>query len=72
MERKFAVRYCLPEQKAAITLTRKRGREIKNERNMTNNILEQFEELFSRCSIGEKMGKEIQQERMWQQLSESY
>lgn len=39
---------------------------------MANNILEQFEELYSRWSMVEKVGKEMQLEGMWQQLSGSY
>ena len=39
---------------------------------MTNNILEQLEELYSRWSMAEKMGKVMQLEGMWQQLSGSY
>ena len=39
---------------------------------MANNILEQLEELYSRWSMAEKMGREVQLEGMWQQLSSSY
>lgn len=39
---------------------------------MTNNILEQLEELYSRWSMAEKMGKVMQLEGMWQQLCGSY
>lgn len=39
---------------------------------MANNILEQFEELYSRWSMAEKVGKEIQLEGLWQQLIGSY
>lgn len=39
---------------------------------MTNNILEQFEELYSRWSMAGKVGKKMQLEGMWQQLSGSY
>lgn len=39
---------------------------------MANNILEQFEELYSRWSMAEKVGKEMQLEGLWQQLSASY
>ena len=39
---------------------------------MANNILEQFEELYSRWSMAEKVGKKMQLEGMWQQLSVSY
>ena len=34
---------------------------------MANNILEQFEELYSRWSMAEKVGSEMQLESMWQQ-----
>ncbi len=39
---------------------------------MVNNILEQLEELYSRWSMAEKVGKEMQLENMWQQLSGNY
>lgn len=39
---------------------------------MANNILEQLEELYSRWSMAEKVGKEMRLEGMWQQLSSSY
>lgn len=39
---------------------------------MANNILEQLEELYSRWSMAEKVGKEMQLEGMWQQLKSSY
>ena len=39
---------------------------------MANNILEQFEELYSRWSMAEKVGKKMQLEGMWQQLTASY
>lgn len=39
---------------------------------MASNILEQLEELYSRWSMAEKVGKEMQLENMWQQLSGSY
>ena len=39
---------------------------------MANNILEQFDELYSQWSMAEKVGKEIQLGEMWQQLSGSY
>lgn len=39
---------------------------------MANNILEQLEELYSRWSMAEKVGKEMRLEGMWQQLSGSY
>ena len=44
----------------------------KNERKVANNILEQFDELYSRWSMAEKVGREMQLESMWQQLSGSY
>ena len=39
---------------------------------MANNIQEQLDELYSRWSMAEKVGKEMQLEGMWQQLSSSY
>ena len=39
---------------------------------MTNNIFEQFEEAYSRWSILDKVGKEMQLERLWQQTSTAY
>ena len=39
---------------------------------MANNILEQLEELYSRWSMADKVGKEMRLEGMWQQLSGSY
>ncbi len=39
---------------------------------MASNILEQLEELYSRWSMAEKVGNEMQLENMWQQLSGSY
>ena len=39
---------------------------------MANNILEQLEELYSRWSVAEKVGKEMQLKNMGQQLSSSY
>ena len=39
---------------------------------MANSIFEQFEELYSRWSILDKVGKEIQLARMWQQVSTVY
>ena len=39
---------------------------------MANNILEQLDELYSRWSMTEKVGKEIQLSNLWQQLSRSY
>lgn len=35
-------------------------------------MLEQLEELYSRWSVAEKVGREMQLEGMWQQLSSSY
>lgn len=52
-------------------MCRRRCEEIP-ERKMANNILEQFEELYSRWSILDKVGKEMQLERMWQQASAAY
>ncbi len=39
---------------------------------MPNNIFEQIEELYSRWSILDKVGKEMQLERSWQQLTSAY
>jgi len=39
---------------------------------MANNIFEQFDEAYSRWSILDKVGKEMQLERMWQQTSTAY
>lgn len=39
---------------------------------MNNTIFEQFDELYSRWSILDKVGKEMQLERMWNQLSGTY
>ncbi len=39
---------------------------------MVNNIFEQFDEAYSRWSILDKMGKEMQLERLWQQTSAAY
>ena len=39
---------------------------------MTNNIFEQFEEAYSRWSIFDKVGKEMQLESLWQQTSAAY
>ena len=39
---------------------------------MANNILEQLEEVYSRWLVAEKVGREMQLESMWQQLSGSY
>lgn len=37
-----------------------------------NNIFEQFDELYSRWSILDKVGKEMQLEMMWQQATTAY
>ena len=37
-----------------------------------NNIFEQFDELYSRWSILDKVGKEMQLERMWQHATTAY
>ncbi len=50
----------------------RRSREEVTERKMANIILEQLEELYSRWSMAEKVGKEILLEGMWKQLSSSY
>ena len=39
---------------------------------MANNIFEQFDEAYSRWSILDKVGKEMQLERLWQQASAAY
>lgn len=39
---------------------------------MPINVFEQFEELYSRWSILDKMGREMQPERMWQQVTAAY
>jgi len=39
---------------------------------MMNNVFEQFEELYSRWSVLDKVAKEIQIAKMWQQLSAAY
>ena len=39
---------------------------------MSNNIFEQFYEAYSRWSILDKVGKEMQLERLWQQTSAAY
>lgn len=39
---------------------------------MTNNILEQFDEAYSRWSILDKVGKEMQLAGLWQQTSAAY
>ena len=39
---------------------------------MANNIFEQFDEAYSRWSILDKVGKEMQLERLWQQTSAAY
>ena len=39
---------------------------------MANNIFEQFDEAYSRWSILDKVGKEMQLAGMWQQTSAAY
>ena len=39
---------------------------------MANNIFEQFDEAYSCWSILDKVGKEMQLERLWQQASAAY
>ena len=39
---------------------------------MANNIFEQFDEAYSRWSILDKVGKEMQLGRLWQQLCATY
>ena len=39
---------------------------------VNKNLLEQFEELYSRWSILDKVGKEMQLERMWRQMTFAY
>lgn len=39
---------------------------------MANNIFEQFDEAYSRWSILDKVGKEMQLENLWQQTSAAY
>lgn len=39
---------------------------------MSNNIFEQFDEAYSRWSILDKVGKEMQLAGMWQQTSAAY
>ena len=39
---------------------------------MANSIFEQFDEAYSRWSILDKVGKEMQLERLWQQTSAAY
>lgn len=39
---------------------------------MANNIFEQLDEAYSRWSILDKVGKEMQLERMWQQANAAY
>ena len=39
---------------------------------MPTNIFEQFDEIYSRWSILDKVGKEMQLERMWQQTTVAY
>ena len=39
---------------------------------MANNVFEQFEEAYSRWSMLDKVGKEMQLASMWQQLCATY
>lgn len=39
---------------------------------MPTNIFEQFDEIYSRWSILDKVGKDMQLERMWQQATAAY
>ena len=39
---------------------------------MVNSIFEQFDEAYSRWSILDKMGKEMQLKRMWNQMTAAY
>ena len=39
---------------------------------MANNLFEQFDEAYSRRSILDKVGKEMQLESLWQQTSAAY
>lgn len=39
---------------------------------MANNILEHLDELYSRWSMAEKVGKEMQLARLWQQARAAY
>lgn len=39
---------------------------------MMNNVFEQFEEFYSRWSVLDKVAKEMQIAKMWQQLSAAY
>lgn len=39
---------------------------------MANNILEQLDELYSRWSILDKVGKEMQLKSMWNQITAAY
>ena len=39
---------------------------------MPTNIFEQFDEIYSQWSILDKVGKEMQLERMWQQATVAY
>ena len=39
---------------------------------MSNTIFEQCDEFYSRWSILDKVGKEMQMERLWQQTSAAY
>lgn len=39
---------------------------------MSNDIFEQIDELYSRWSLLDKIGKEMQLKRMWQQMTSAY
>lgn len=39
---------------------------------MMNNVFKQFEELYSQWSVLDKVAKEMQIAKMWQQLSATY
>lgn len=39
---------------------------------MVNNVIEQFEEFYSRWSVLDKVAKEMQITKKWQQLSATY
>ena len=39
---------------------------------MSDNVFEQFDELYSRWSVLDKVSKEMQIAKMWQQLSSTY
>ena len=45
---------------------------VKLNMNMQQNVFEQFEELYSRWSVLDKVGKEMQLQGMWNQLSGTY